>query len=69
MDTARKAGEEPDLDPYYRGRIEPLSKRLLDVVEDMLGEESIRQQKEFEDLVERRLQNGAKFIPRKRQPR
>jgi hypothetical protein len=67
--AARKTSDETDLHSYFRGRVEPLAKRLLDVTEELLGEESIQRRREFEDLVETRLQNGAKFIPRKRQPR
>jgi hypothetical protein len=67
--AARKTAEQTDLDSYFRGRIEPLAKRLLDVTEELFGEESIQRRREFEDLVEKRLQNGSKFIPRKRQPR
>jgi hypothetical protein len=67
--AAGKTADEPDLNLYFQGRIEPLAKRLFDVAEDLLGEESVRQRREFEDHVERRLQNGAKFVRRKRQPR
>ena len=67
--AARKSPDEKDLHSYYQGRIEPLAKRLLDVAEDLLGKESVQQRRDFEEHVERRLQNGAKFVPRKRQPR
>jgi hypothetical protein len=67
--AARKTANEVDYRSYYQARIEPLAKRLLDVAEDLLSEESIRQHREFEEQVERRLHNGAKFVPRKRQSR
>ena len=61
--------DKADLRSYFRTRIEPLTKRVLDVAEETFGEEAVRENREFEDHVEKRLQNGAKFIPRKRQPR
>lgn len=67
--AARKTASETDLQAYYQSRVEPLAQRLLDLVGDLLSRESIQQRREFEDRVERRLQNGAKFVPRKRQPR
>jgi len=69
MSASRTPTDATDLHAYYRRRIEPLADRLLDVAEDLFGEKSIQQRREFEDLVESRLHNGAKFIPRKRQPR
>jgi hypothetical protein len=54
---------------YYEKRIEPLTKRLIDIAESLFGKESIAERREFEEHVEKRLQNGAKFIPRKRQSR
>jgi hypothetical protein len=67
--AVRKTAEEVNLSSYYEGRLEPLAKRLLDIAEELLGKKSAQQQREFEDRIERRLQNGAKFVPRKRQPR
>jgi hypothetical protein len=67
--AARKTADETKLRSYFQSRVDPLAKRLVDVAEDLFGEESIQQRREFEDRVETRLQNGAKFIPRKRQPR
>jgi hypothetical protein len=56
-------------DAYYQKRMESLAKRLVDFTESLFNKESITERQEFEEHVERRLQNGAKFIPRKRQPR
>jgi hypothetical protein len=67
--AARKNDHETNLHLYYQARIEALTKRLIDIAEAPFSNESIQQHREFEDRVERRLQNGAKFIPRKRQPR
>jgi hypothetical protein len=65
----RKTANEADFHSYYQGRIAPLAKRIFDdVAESLFSEESIQQHQEFESRVEQRLQNGAKFIPRKRQP-
>ena len=57
--TARKTADETDLHSYYQGRVEPLAKRLLDVAEALFSKESIQERREFEERVERRLQNGA----------
>jgi hypothetical protein len=65
----RKDPGEVDLDSYYRGRIADLGKRILDDTPGALfSKESLQKRREFEDRVEQRLQNGAKYIPRKRQP-
>ena len=67
--AARNVPHKADLHTYYQNRIEPLKRGLLEVAESLLGEESIKQHHEFEDRIEKRLRNGAKFVPRKRQPR
>jgi len=69
MMAGRKTIDKAGLRSYYQGRVEHLAKRLLDVTNEMLGEESLQRDKEFEEHVERRLKDGAKFIPRKRQSR
>src|ERR1019366_3705498 len=69
MAATRKNTGETDLQSYYRRRIEPLAQRLLDLVDDLSSKESEERRREFEDHVERRLQNGAKFVPRKRHSR
>jgi hypothetical protein len=69
MATAPNTAADADLDSYYRERVGALTERLLDVSEELFGKKAAQQRREFENLVERRLQNGAKFIPRKRQPR
>lgn len=65
--AARKTIGEVDLRTYYERRTKPLARRLLDLAEDLFSAESIQQSQQFEDQVERRLRNGAKFVPRKRQ--
>jgi hypothetical protein len=65
---ARNTTEKTDLRSYYQRRVEVLAKPLIDLAGDLLSEESVRQGQEFEDYIERRLNDGAKFIPRKRQP-
>jgi hypothetical protein len=65
----RKTAKAADLQSYYQGRIESMAKRLIDISDALFTAESIQQRKEFDDHVERRLQNGAKFVPRKEQPR
>ncbi|HYW47513.1 MAG TPA: hypothetical protein VE959_31885 [Bryobacteraceae bacterium] len=67
--AARKTVEEADLRSYFQGRVEPLAKRLLDIAEALFSTESIQQHQEFDERVQRGLQNGAKFVPRKRHPR
>lgn len=69
MATERKTTNETDLQSYYRRRIEPLAQGLLDSVDDLASKEAEERRREFEEHVERRLQNGAKFVPRKRQSR
>ncbi len=54
---------------YFQKRVEHLTKRLVDVAESLFSKESTAERREFEEHIERRLQNGAKFIPRKRQSR
>jgi len=67
--AARNPTADAQLRAYFQGRVEPLSKRLLDIADAFLSEESVQERQEFERRVEKRLQNGAKFVPRKRQPR
>lgn len=67
--AARKTDHETDFHSYYQERIEVLAKRLLDITEATFSNDSIQLHREFENRVESRLQNGAKFVPRKRQPR
>ena len=55
-----------DLGAYFRKRAASLATSLLDAVTKELGSDSAARNREFEEHVERRLRNGAKFIPRKR---
>ena len=64
-----KQESKSDLKAYYRDRVAHLSERLFSTVEELFDSESVQRQHEFEDHVERQLRNGAKFIPRKQQPR
>lgn len=58
--AAPKPADELDLQSYYERRTQELSQRLLDLVADLSSKESLQRNREFEDHVERRLQNGAK---------
>ena len=59
-----------DLQAYIEDHLKSLSVRLIDIAtEAIVGEKSIVEQRDFEDHIDRRLRNGSKFIPRKRQPR
>jgi hypothetical protein len=66
---ATEGRSKADLQAYYRSRLQQLSERVIDVVEELFSKETTEQQRAFEDNVERRLRDGAKFIPRKRQSR
>jgi len=68
--AARKTVDDAaGVQSYYERRTQELSRRLLDMVTDLFSEDASQQRQEFEDHVERRLRNGAKFVPRKRQSR
>ena len=68
MATRKTAGDATDAQSYYQRRTQDLSRRLLDMVADLFSEDASQHRQEFDELVERRLRNGAKFVPRKRQP-
>lgn len=67
--ATRKPAEKAELHSYYQGRVEFMAKRLMDISAALFSDESLQQHQEFEDRVERRLKNGARFISRERQPR
>lgn len=69
MPATRKVADKADLKSYFRRRVEPLTGRLLDVAEELCSKESEQARLEFQEHVEQQLQNGAQFVPRKRQPR
>lgn len=70
METRKTANDDAmDAQSYYERRTQDLSRKLLDMVTDLFSEDASRHCQEFEEQVERRLRNGAKFVPRKRQPR
>jgi hypothetical protein len=69
MAARKTADDAAGVQSYYERRTQELSRRLLDIVTDLFTEDTSQQRQEFEDHVERRLRNGAKFVPRKRQPR
>jgi len=52
-----------DLKSYVRSRIEGLSARIIDSTEELRSQRSVQEDCRFEDDIERRLHNGAKFIP------
>ena len=58
-----------DLQAYFQKRAKGLSERVLDVVEEIFSKESMKRHREFEDRIQRGLRNGAKFVPRRRNPR
>lgn len=64
-----RIADEAKLRSYYNRRLESLAQRMLDAAEEFFSKESTAQRREFEDHIEERLQNGAKFIPRKKQSR
>lgn len=68
MMAERKTIDKAGLRSYYQSRVEHLAQRLLDVANGLFSEESLQRDRGFEEQVERRLQNGAKFVPRQRQP-
>lgn len=68
MPVTRRSIGNADLRSYFRRRIEPLAQRLLDVADELCSKESEQGRREFQEHVERQIQNGAKFVPRKRQP-
>jgi hypothetical protein len=67
--VAKRQNAKVDLRTYFVNRVAQLSDRLLDATKELSSEDSIRQDKDFADDIDRRLKNGAKFVPRKRQPR
>ncbi len=69
MAAPKTADDATDAQSYYERRTQDLSRRLLDMVTDLFSENAGQHRREFEDHVERRLRNGAKFVPRKRQSR
>ena len=69
MAAHKTADNAADAQSYYERRTQDLSRRLLDMVTDLLSDHASQHRQEFEDRVERRLRSGAKFVPRKRQSR
>lgn len=53
---------------FVESRLKEMSVRISDVALQILSPEAVAKHIQFEETVERRLRNGAKFIPRKRQP-
>ncbi len=58
---------EADLESYFRSRLECLPKRIFDTAAELFGKDAVKEDRDFEDEVERRLRNGAKFVRRKLQ--
>ncbi len=65
----KKGIAKVDLRSYLRDRLERLSERVMDANDELFSKEATKQDRDFEESIDRRLRNGAKFIPRKRQPR
>ena len=63
---ANEKERETDLRDYYRARVEHLSERLIGAAEQVISKEAIQRHFEFEKEVERRLQNGARFIAKRK---
>jgi len=65
------AGErtEAELKAYYKRRLERLGGHVVQLANTVLGAQAIEQHGTFEKRVEESLKEGAKFVPRKRQPR
>ncbi len=51
---------------YLSERLAGLQRRVFETAVSLLNEETVRSDKEFEERVQRKLQSGSKFIPRKR---
>jgi hypothetical protein len=66
---ARRIQDREELRAYFEVRVQKMSERILDAFDDLFSKEATQRHREFEDHVERRLRNGAKFVPRTRQPR
>lgn len=58
-----------ELKSYYQSRVKRLGERVVEAVENVLGPDTMQRHRDFEDRVEKTLQNGARFVPRKRPSR
>lgn len=58
-----------DPEKYIKDRLKDLSVRLIDAAAEVFGEKATAEHRDFDNYIDRRLRNGAKFVPRKRQPR
>ena len=67
--STRKITDEKNSDSYYQERARLLAERLVDIAESLFSKESAAERRAFEEHIERRLGNGAEFVPRKRQSR
>lgn len=47
-------------------RASALSQRIVDMVSEQLGPDAVCRHQQFEEDVRRRIENGARFVPRKR---
>lgn len=65
----RQQPDRADLRSYIKRRIDGLSVRIMESAEELLSQASMQEDRRFVEDIERRLHNGARFIPRKRQPR
>lgn len=64
--TERTVARDPE--EYMRDRLRDLSVRLIEIAVDASSDKAVEERRQFEEHVDRRLRNGAKFVPRKRQP-
>jgi hypothetical protein len=54
-----------DISAYFESRIERLRDLIVTGAEGVLDKSTKEQDKAFEQAIEGRLRNGAKFVPRK----
>ena len=61
--------EKTKLNDYFQARVEQLRDLVIANAERVFSEKTEQHDRKFEEAIEGRLRNGAKFVPRKRQPR
>lgn len=62
-----KPNTDTKLQAYFLERLAHVSDRILESTEALFSEESAKRDKAFEEEIDRRLKNGARFVRRKRQ--
>ena len=70
MKRENRENAKQDLQAYLQSRLALLPiKPILESTGKLFSEESIHEDDDFEKEIGKRLENGAKFIPRKRPAR